>query len=149
MKQNELEFSYTLETIEQAALRLWQYGHQQSIWAFRGEMGAGKTTLIHTLCKQLGVQDTVSSPTYALINEYQFKNDAGMQSRILHMDWYRLSDTAEAIEAGMEDALSSGHYCFVEWPQRAAEILPSTYLQVSITAVSDTERRLNACLQFL
>jgi len=135
-----LQISYSLGNIQDAAHQLWQYAHQYSVLAFSGDMGAGKTTFIHTLCQQLGVTDTVSSPTFALINEYHFP-DNGRDRTIYHMDWYRLRDAEEAVNTGMEDCLLQKNvYNFVEWPEKAREILPFPYLWISIHSVSETER---------
>ena len=106
-------------------------------------MGAGKTTLIGHLCAQLQVEDNVSSPTFALVNEYHFM--AGGKDRVIyHMDWYRLRDSAEAISAGMEYYLSEANkglaHCFVEWPEQADELLRMPHLSVNITVQGPEER---------
>ena len=99
-------------------------------------MGAGKTTFITQVCKSLGVTSILSSPTYAIINEYV----TDINASIYHMDWYRLEDEHEAIDAGVEDALYSGYYCFVEWPSNAEALLPTHYINVHIHILSETER---------
>lgn len=110
-------------------------------------MGAGKTTFIHALCDYLGVQDAVSSPTFALVNEYHFMQN-GLDRTIYHMDWYRLRDAAEATGAGMEDALhQKDAYCFVEWPEKAPELLPHPYVRIDIEVISETERRLTCRIE--
>lgn len=135
-----LQISYTLATIENAADQLWQYAHQYRVFAFSGEMGAGKTTLVHALCDRLGVADAVSSPTFALINEYHFEED-GQDRTIFHMDWYRVKNMEEAVNAGMEDALlDSRAISFVEWPERGMELLPRPYVWISIIATGPEER---------
>ncbi len=101
-------------------------------------MGAGKTTLITEICKQLAVQDVPSSPTYSIINEYTTTS----QATIYHLDLYRIQSVEEAIQAGVEDVLYSGNLCLVEWPAIAATIMPANVLDVSITYVSDTVRQL-------
>lgn len=134
-----LQISYSLANIENAVHQFWQYAHQYRIFAFSGELGAGKTTFIHHLCELLGVEDAVSSPTFSLINEYHF-ND-GRDRIIYHMDWYRLRDTEEAVNAGMEDCLlQKDKYCFIEWPEKAHELLPAPYLWISIQSTSATDR---------
>jgi tRNA threonylcarbamoyladenosine biosynthesis protein TsaE len=141
-----MQISYTLATIEQAAHQLWQYSYKFNVLTFEGDMGAGKTTLISTLCKELGVQDAVSSPTFALINEYHFEQE-GKDLCIYHMDWYRMRSTEEAIQAGMEDCLyKPGTYAFVEWPQQAPELLSKPYIRIQIEVLSPTERRLEATI---
>lgn len=135
-----LQISYSLATIENAVNQLWQSAHQYNVWAFSGEMGAGKTTFVHALCNTLGVQDAVSSPTFALINEYHFLKD-GADRIIYHMDWYRLRDTEEAINAGMEDCvLQKNNYSFIEWPEKAPELLPHPHLWISIEATGPDTR---------
>ncbi len=144
MKQDALHISYSLDTIDIAAQKLWIYGKGYRIWTFSGDMGAGKTTLISSLCKHLGVQEPASSPTFSLINEYRFPNPEGAYTTILHMDWYRISSITEAIDAGMEDALQGGAYCFIEWPEKAAELLQDGYLRIKIDTVSAQGRSLHA-----
>jgi tRNA threonylcarbamoyladenosine biosynthesis protein TsaE len=137
-----LQISYSLSNIENAVHQFWQYAHQYSVLAFSGEMGAGKTTFIHALCDYLKVEDTVSSPTFALINEYHFMQGQ-KDMTIYHMDWYRLKNTDEAIDTGMEDCLlQPNSYAFVEWPEKAPEILPHPHLFISIEIISADERRL-------
>jgi tRNA threonylcarbamoyladenosine biosynthesis protein TsaE len=127
-----LQISYSLANIENAVHQFWQYAHQYHILAFSGDLGAGKTTFIHALCDYLGVEDAVSSPTFALINEYSFYKDATTHI-INHMDWYRLRDENEAINAGMEDALmQKNNYSLIEWPEKAAAILPFPHLHIEI-----------------
>lgn len=135
-----LQISYSLATIENAVNQLWQSAHQYNVWAFSGEMGAGKTTFVHALCNILGVHDAVSSPTFALINEYHFLKD-GTDRTIYHMDWYRLRDTEEAINAGMEDCvMQKNNYSFIEWPEKAPELLPHPYLWITIEATGPDTR---------
>ena len=102
-------------------------------------MGVGKTTFIHTLCeKTLHVQDNISSPTFAIINEYE----STIAGTILHMDWYRLKNEDEAINAGVEDALNSGNICLVEWPEKAEGLLPKNTFKVYIEALDEHTRRI-------
>lgn len=142
MQNTSLQISYSLANIKNAVNQLWQYAHQYRIWLLQGEMGAGKTTLIHSLCDMLGVEDTVSSPTFALVNEYHFRQK-DKEETIYHMDWYRLRDADEAVNAGMEDILQQSEgYCLIEWPQKALELLPKRYASVQIKLISETERTL-------
>lgn len=142
-----LQISYSLATIGNAVHQFWQYAHQYNVLAFSGEMGAGKTTFIHTLCNHIGVKDSVSSPTFALINEYHF-DDNGKDRVIYHMDWYRLKNTDEAFNAGMEDAvLQKENYSFIEWPEKAVELLPSPYLWIDINASGVDERIIHVSLK--
>ncbi|HTN46632.1 MAG TPA: tRNA (adenosine(37)-N6)-threonylcarbamoyltransferase complex ATPase subunit type 1 TsaE [Flavipsychrobacter sp.] len=135
--------SYTLDSIADAAAGFWQQARDFRVLAFEGDMGAGKTTFVHAVCDHLGVVDAVSSPTFALINEYHYTNERGEDQLIYHMDWYRINGEEEAIQAGMEDAvLDERAYCFVEWAEKARLLLPLPYLQVSVEAVSREERLL-------
>jgi tRNA threonylcarbamoyladenosine biosynthesis protein TsaE len=93
-------------------------------------MGAGKTTFIHALCDGKGVKDTVGSPTFSIINEYQYPG-----GKIFHIDLYRLKDEEEALRAGVEDVLYSGELCLVEWPDRAPGIFPPGTIELRIRAI--------------
>lgn len=141
------QHSYTLDTIDDAAARFWQAASAYRVITFSGEMGAGKTTFISHLCAYLEVQDAVSSPTFALINEYAFTQN-GKEETIFHLDWYRLKDTAEAINAGMEDSIEQAMrgeaYCLIEWPEKAPGLLRAPYLSVSIETTGMEERRMVA-----
>lgn len=146
-QQPVLQISYSLANIRNAADKLWQYGHQYKVWTLSGDMGAGKTTLVHALCDVLGVSDTVSSPTFAIINNYSF-NDNGVDAAIYHMDWYRLEDEEEAINAGVEDCIQQkDNYSIIEWPEKAPGILPASYLEVTIDVTGPEERTLKAQLK--
>jgi len=146
MPASVLQISYSLSNIGNAAHQFWQYAHQYRVLAFSGDLGAGKTTFIHALCEMLGVTDAVSSPTFALINEYHF-DDAEKDRTIYHMDWYRLRDTEEAIQAGIEDCLlQKDNYSLIEWPEKAPELLPHPHLWVEIKSTSPTEREMTVRL---
>lgn len=146
MREPLLQISYSLATIENELDHFWQLAHRYRIWAFNGVMGAGKTTFIHALCNYLQVEDAVSSPTFALINEYHFPMN-NIDKVIYHMDWYRLRNTEEAINAGMEDALNQKDaYCFVEWAEKAVDLLPRPFLWVDIDVLSETERKMTVSL---
>jgi tRNA threonylcarbamoyladenosine biosynthesis protein TsaE len=145
LPQPLFSIQYSLATLHDAVQQFWNQAKQYNIFAFEGEMGAGKTTFIHTLCEMLNVQDAVSSPTFALINEYHFKNEAGKDQLIFHMDWYRVKDEEEAIQAGMEDALKHNDaLCFVEWAEKATPLLPRPYLNIKIDTTGITERKLTS-----
>ncbi len=135
--------SYSLETIREAASQFWQQAAGYHCFAFSGGLGAGKTTFIHALCDFLGVNDAVSSPTFALINEYHFDMQ-GHDRTIYHMDWYRLRDEEEAVHAGMEDAiLRKDAFSFIEWPEQAPGLLRTPYLWISIEHTGDSQRKMN------
>lgn len=107
------------------------------MFTFTGDLGAGKTTLIAQLCRILGSTDTISSPTFSLINEYR----AG-DSIIYHMDMYRIRSLQEAIDAGVEDCLISGEICMIEWPEKIESLLPAEYISVTLTTISHAARNL-------
>lgn len=137
-----MELIYQEKDINQAAEWLWAHiENDYKVVAVYGQMGAGKTTLVHALCNYLQVQDAVSSPTFSIINEYSFPSIEG-EEIIYHIDLYRLKDEEEAIRAGVEDCLYSDSYCFVEWPERALSLLPPNTLNVFISLVADGKRKL-------
>lgn len=137
-----MKCAFTLDNIDAIAAELWQSGKGYKIWTFDGDMGAGKTTLIAAICRCLGVTDPVSSPTYALVNEYHFQQD-GSENVLFHSDWYRLSGPDEAIESGLEDLFSDNSaYCFVEWPEKALSLLPETVFRVRLTNIDAGTRML-------
>lgn len=109
---------------------------RRNVVAFFGPMGAGKTTLIREICAQLGSTDTVTSPTFALINRY----DAADGSPIFHFDFYRIERPEEAFDMGYEEYFYSDGLCLVEWPERVAELLPDEVMKVTITPTSPTKR---------
>ena len=103
--------------------------YSNKVIAFYGDMSAGKTTFIKYLCKELGVEPSlVNSPTYAIINEYEAQGD----QLIFHFDFYRIKDETEAYDMGYENYFYSNHYCFIEWPEKIANLLPENLLQIHI-----------------
>lgn len=132
-----MDMIYTLGQIDDLAENLLKKFGTQPIWAFHAPMGAGKTTLITALCKKLGVQERVNSPTFAIMNEYQ-----GLGKMIYHMDWYRLENEAEAIRAGVEMAMDDSDYCFIEWPEKAIQLMPSDALHLDIEILDPEHRRI-------
>jgi tRNA threonylcarbamoyladenosine biosynthesis protein TsaE len=110
----------------------------QTVVAFEGEMGAGKTTLIRALGAVLGVADDVSSPTFALVNEYR----DGRGQPVYHFDFYRVDSEEEAARLGAAEYFDSGYLCLVEWPARVAGLLPPAYLQVTLTVIGPETREL-------
>ncbi len=132
-----MDMNYTIAELDQlATLLLQQYGHKR-IWAFHAPMGAGKTTLIARICKQLGVTSSVSSPTFAIMNEYE-----GKGKMIYHMDWYRLQDEAEARRAGIEAALEEADFSLVEWPEKAPNLLTDDTQHFQIEILDREHRRI-------
>lgn len=108
------------------------------VFAFYGEMGAGKTTFIKAVCRALGVTDNITSPTFALVNEYLDKNG----SPIYHFDCYRLKSIAEAYDIGAEEYLYSNQVCFIEWPEKIEEMLPLNRVVVSIIVLPNLQREI-------
>jgi tRNA threonylcarbamoyladenosine biosynthesis protein TsaE len=121
---------FHLQEIGTAAREFWQQFPTAKVFAFYGDMGAGKTTFIRALCDLKGVRDTVGSPTFSIINEYRYSD-----GKIYHIDLYRLKDEEEALRAGVEDVLYSGELCLVEWPDRAPGIFPPGTIRSRITAI--------------
>jgi tRNA threonylcarbamoyladenosine biosynthesis protein TsaE len=130
-----MQLSFTLDTIHEAARKLWEAAGDHRVFALHGEMGAGKTTFVHALCDVKGVTSTVGSPTFSIINEYAYPG-----GQLYHIDLYRLKDEEEAIRAGVEDCLYSGNICLVEWPERAEGIFPGNTLQVYISVTDPNTR---------
>ncbi|MDB5125993.1 MAG: tRNA threonylcarbamoyladenosine biosynthesis protein TsaE [Mucilaginibacter sp.] len=100
-------------------------------------MGAGKTTLIKSLCEKLGVSDSVTSPTFSIVNEYK-----GTDSPVYHFDFYRLKDQNEALDMGYEEYFYSGNYCFIEWPEKIANLIPDSFTGVRIHVLDANSRQI-------
>ena len=132
-----MDMIYTLAEIDDVAQSLMKKFGSKSVWAFHAPMGAGKTTLITALCQILGVQDRVNSPTVAIMNEYQ-----GLGKVIYHMDWYRLENDGEARRAGVEMAMEDSDYCFIEWPEKAINLIPAEALHIEIEILGPEHRRI-------
>jgi tRNA threonylcarbamoyladenosine biosynthesis protein TsaE len=126
----------SLKELEKTAKKLVSVFPEHRIFAFYGKMGAGKTTFIQAICKTLGSNDNVTSPTFALINEYKTQE----LSSIFHFDFYRIKDLEEAFDLGYEDYLYSGEYCLIEWPEKIEPLLPEKLVEVKIE-VNDNETR--------
>ena len=129
---------FGLSEIKQVAQLFWKQHRQKKVWAFHAPMGAGKTTFIHALCELLQVKGAISSPTFAIINEYKSE----VVGTIYHMDWYRLKDEEEAVQAGIEDSLLSKNLCLVEWPEKALGLLQDDTLHIYIEVLDASTRRI-------
>ena len=105
-------------------------------------MGAGKTTLVKAFCQWLGVPHTTSSPTFALVNEYRYRDGSGQPALLHHLDLYRLNTLQEALDIGIEELLDDPWFCFIEWPQIIEPLLPSDTAKIQLEILSETARRL-------
>jgi len=131
----------TLNDIDTAAKTFVENMRDETVYAFYGEMGAGKTTFINALCRALGVDETeTSSPTFAIINEYRSDTTAEL---IYHFDLYRLKNYEEALEIGADDYMESGALCLLEWPEKIEEILPGDTVMINIRVNGDGSRSLD------
>jgi tRNA threonylcarbamoyladenosine biosynthesis protein TsaE len=136
-----MEWQFSLDKINDVAKAFWQAVDGKTVFAFHGPMGAGKTTFIHALCDAKGVKDVVGSPTFSIINEYQYLCE-GTKKPLFHMDLYRIKDEEEALRTGVEDALFSGYTCLVEWPEKAPGVFPEDTIHVVIELVDTQTRRI-------
>ena len=133
-----MDSKFNLTEIDEAAAQFLKAVRGPAVVAFHGEMGAGKTTLISAICRILQVTDAVSSPTYALIHQYKTLGE----KLVYHLDLYRLKDEEEALMAGVEECFYSGHWCLVEWPEKAPGLLPDETIHCYLTASGNNERKL-------
>ncbi len=127
-----------IDSIKKVATEFLNEYPNHKILAFRGEMGVGKTTFIKALCDALGVNDTVNSPSFAIINEYE----TGSGDKIYHFDFYRLKTIDEAYDMGYEDYLYSDNYCFMEWPDKIEPLLPDDRLDLFFTELGNGTRQI-------
>lgn len=128
-----------IEQLPQVAQSLMSTFPDERFFAFFGKMGVGKTTLIKELCTELGVEDNVCSPTFAIVNEYSDSHG----NPVYHFDFYRMKSQAEAYDIGYEEYFYSGNYCFTEWTEKIEDLLPEHYVRVEITETNRT-RHLSA-----
>ena len=127
----------SLEQIQEAARQFVEAMGDNTVFAFYGKMGAGKTTFIKAVCEVLGVEDVITSPTFAIVNEYR-SDLAG--ELIYHFDFYRIKKLDEVYDMGYEDYFYSGALCFIEWPELIEEVLPGDAVKVIIEEVEDGTR---------
>ncbi len=135
MEEKQLTAS-TPEAMTEVAGTILKEFPQQRVFALFGKMGAGKTTLIKAFAKALGVSDTVSSPTFSLVNEYT----TGNGDPVFHFDFYRIETIEEVYDIGFEEYIYSGEYCFMEWTEKILELLPETYVYISVDEKEDRNR---------
>ncbi|MEI6754602.1 MAG: tRNA (adenosine(37)-N6)-threonylcarbamoyltransferase complex ATPase subunit type 1 TsaE [Paludibacter sp.] len=130
---------FTLETIHQTAQKFIDQIGDRTVFAFNGKMGAGKTTFIKSICETMGVKETVNSPTFSIVNEYE----AADGRIIYHFDCYRITKIQEALDLGAEEYLYSGNLCFIEWSENIAPILPCSMVNVDIEEGENGKRIIN------
>ena len=129
----------SLDNIHEAAKEFIKEMGDGKVFAFYGKMGAGKTTFIKALCEVLGVEDVITSPTFAIINEYT----DGEENPIYHFDFYRIKKLEEVYDMGYEDYFYSGNLCLLEWPELIEEILPENVIKVTIEEQADGTRKIS------
>jgi tRNA threonylcarbamoyladenosine biosynthesis protein TsaE len=132
-----MKIEFNLDEIEVVANQILDTNPEKVI-LFNGEMGAGKTTFIKVLCKQLGVKNPTSSPTFSLVNEYQITNN----QLVYHFDVYRLKNQNEALDMGIEDYLYSGNWCFIEWSEKIPDLIPEKHSVITISVLNNGKRLL-------
>lgn len=128
----------TTSELPAAAETIMGHAANNRIFLFYGDMGAGKTTLIKSLCSFIGTTDVVTSPTFALVNEYRTEKD-----KIYHFDFYRLKDQTEALDMGYEEYFYADAWCFIEWPEKIPDLIPLHYTAISIKVANDGSRHIN------
>lgn len=127
----------SLDNIREAAKQFIAAMEDNTVFAFYGKMGAGKTTFIKSICEELGVTDVINSPTFAIVNEYRSDETGEL---IYHFDFYRIKKLDEVYDMGYEDYFYSGALCFIEWPELVEEVLPGDAVKVTIEEVEDGTR---------
>lgn len=139
--KHTMNIVFSLDQIKEVAQQILD-SKPKKIILFNGEMGVGKTTLIKELCKSLGVEDATSSPTFSLVNEYYTSNN----QIVYHFDFYRLNKETEALDMGVDDYLYSGNWCFIEWSEKIANLLPEETSTITIELLADGKRNLELIL---
>ena len=126
----------SLTQLSSVASEIISFAKETRIFLFYGDMGAGKTTLIKSLCQNLGTTEPVTSPTFSIVNEY-----IGTKNKIYHFDFYRLKNLTEALFMGYEEYFYSDAYCFIEWPEKIPDLLPQHYVNIKINVLNDNSRQ--------
>ncbi len=134
-----IQYSYSLDEIDSVTKKLIDLAGEDKIWVFKGEMGAGKTTLIKSLAKAFDIIDQVSSPTFGIVNHYENRH----QKEFYHFDFYRIDNPMEALDIGIEEYFYSGNYCWLEWAERIGSFLPEQFFLIEIITDSPKQRTLN------
>jgi tRNA threonylcarbamoyladenosine biosynthesis protein TsaE len=129
--------NYSLENLNKIAKEIISIVENKTL-LFYGHMGVGKTTLIKELCKELGVLDNISSPTFSLVNEYQ----SSKKDKIFHFDFYRITDEEEALDMGIEDYFYGNNWCLIEWPENIENLLPLDAVEIHLTILDEGKRNI-------
>ncbi|MCG8582314.1 MAG: tRNA (adenosine(37)-N6)-threonylcarbamoyltransferase complex ATPase subunit type 1 TsaE [Bacteroidales bacterium] len=132
-------YIHSLDNINAVAADFLSKYKNERVLAFYGPMGVGKTTFVKALCEELNVEDTVNSPSFAIVNEYHTPED----DIVYHFDFYRLKEEEEAYDMGYEDYLYSGHYSMIEWPEKIASLLPPGRLELTLVEEENGQRRIH------
>lgn len=132
-----MKINFSLHQLEEVAQKILDEKPNKVI-LFHGEMGVGKTTLIKQLCRNLGVTDATSSPTFSLVNEYE----TTANQLVYHFDFYRLNKETEALDMGIDDYLYSGNWCFIEWAEKIPNLIPDSHSVITISLLEDGNRSL-------
>ena len=131
----------SIETIRNAAREFINNLGEHRVFAFYGKMGAGMTTFIKAICEELGVEDVITSPTFAIVNEYSISQPIeGIDNSLFHFDFYRIKKLEEVYDMGYEEYFYSGSLCFIEWPELIEEVLPEDAVRVTIEENADGSR---------
>lgn len=131
-----------LASLSNATAQLFTFAAERPKMAFYGEIGAGKTTFIQAICRQLGVHEAVVSPTFALVNEYTYIDNFNKEKILYHLDLYRLKNVQEALDIGIEDRLYDENYCLIEWPELVEDLLPDDVIRIKIEALHNSTRKI-------
>lgn len=134
-------YKLQLTNIERVARQFVEEQSDGRVFAFYGQMGAGKTTFIAAVCKALGIEEPVNSPTFAIVNEYVADNG----ETVYHFDCYRLNTLRDALNIGIEEYFASGNICFIEWAENIEELLPVDTVRVNIVVEDDGSREVSVC----
>lgn len=129
--------NYSIKNLSEIASAIIASTENKTLLFF-GEMGVGKTTLIKEICKQLGVLDSISSPTFSLVNEYE----TSKKEKVFHFDFYRITDEEEALDMGIEEYFDNNDWCLIEWPENIENLLPLDAVEIHLSTLSDGKRNI-------
>jgi len=135
---DEIKLTYDVGSIRQIPKSIFKHSGNQKIFLFYGEMGAGKTTLIKSICEYLGTSELATSPTFSIVNEYLMPG-----GKLYHFDFYRLKNETEALDMGYEEYFYSGNYCFIEWPEKISGLLPDHFIRINIKVTGENAREIS------